>query len=348
MTLEIIVAVVGVLLVWVALRDVFQTAVVPRAPFARWRVSTVVTTSLWKAWPTFASMFRDAKRREDVLASFAPANMVLLLVLWAAIVGLGFGCVLYSLHWYLRPQPVAFNDALYFAYTTMLTIGFGDIVPAAPCTRYVAIAAGASGLGMVAVVTSYLFSIFGAFANRERYVIALGARSGTPPSGAALLETHGYAKLIDGLPALFRDGQIWAAEVVQTQIAYPILSYFRSADAHQSWVGTLGILLDAATMAVTTLDDVPKGEAEIMLAIGRRAAHDLSAHHHMRGRHEPGCAKEHFDATRERLRRAGYTLRDADQSWHDYTRLRQTYGPELNGIAKYYHLANVPWSDTST
>lgn len=348
MALDIIVAAAGVLLIWLALRDVFQTAVVPRAPYAHWRVSTLSTDLLWRAWPRFANRFRNANRREDVLASFAPLNMIVQLIVWAGIVGFGFGMVFYAIRYGLRPQPLGFHDTVYFAYTTMLTIGFGDIFPREPLDRYVAIAAGAAGLGLVAVVTSYLFSIFGSFASRERYVIALSSRAGTPPSGSALLETHGYAKLIGDLPAVFRAGQDWAAAVVQSQIAYPILSYFRSADARQSWVGTLGILLDAATMTVTTLDGVPKGEAELMLAIGRRAAHELSAHRRLRGHRDAGCAREHFDRARARLERAGYTLRDAEQSWHDYTVLRETYGPELNAIATYYRLASIPWSDTAT
>lgn len=345
MALEIISAIVGVLLVWLTLRDVFQTAVVPRAPYINIRPSSLATHLLWRFWPKIAALY-GGKRREDILSTFAPFNMIALLVLWAALVGLGYGCIFYAMRAQLRPQPMDFHTSLYFAYSTMLTIGFGDVLPGTFWTRVLAIVTGASGLGLVAVVTSYLFAIFGSFSARERYVIALGARSGTPPSGCGLLETHGFAKLVDRLPAVMVDGQNWAAGVVQSQVAYPILCYFRSNDAHQSWVGTLGTLLDAATMIVSTIDGVPKGEAELMLVVGRRAAKDLYEHHRVGGHHDAGIARHHFDERCARLKSAGYTLHDPDTAWHDYTRLRATYAPHLNSIAKYFRIAAKPWSDT--
>ena len=333
------------MLVWLTLRDVFQTAVVPRAPYINIRPSSLTTRLLWRLWPAIAGRYHP-KRREDILSTFAPFDMIALLVMWAALVGLGYGCIFYAMRAQLEPQPMDFHTSLYFAYSTMLTIGFGDVVPHSFWSRALAIVTGASGLGLVAVVTSYLFAIFGSFSARERYVIALGARSGTPPSGCGLLETHGYAKLVDRLPDVMHEGQDWAAGVVQSQVAYPILNYFRSNDARQSWVGTLGTLLDAAAMIVSTVDGIPKGEAELMLAVGRRAAHDLSVHHRIGPlHHDAGIARHHFDERCARLKSAGYALHDPDTAWHDYTRLRATYGPELNGIATIFRIPSIPWSD---
>jgi hypothetical protein len=346
MALEIISGVAGVLLVWLTLRDVFQTAVVPRAPFINLRPSSLVTQQLWRLWPKIAALY-PPKRREDVLAAFAPFDMVGLLVLWAALTGLGYGLIFYAFRAQLAPQPIGLHGAIYFAYTTMLTIGFGDVVPHSTLARTLAVLTGGSGLGLVAVVTSYLFSIFGAFAVREKYVIALGARAGTPPSGSGMLATHGYAKIVDALPAVLRDGQQWIAAVVQSQSAYPMLSYFRSKNADESWVGTLGLLLDAATMIATTLENVPKGEAEITIALGRKAAHELSERHGAGIHHEPGCAREHFERTCARLKASGYTLRDPDTAWTDYTNLRATYGPQLNALARYFKVPSIPWSDTA-
>ncbi len=347
MSLEIISAIAGVLLVLLTSRDVFQTVVVPRAPFANLRPSTVLTRVLWAFWPQVTRLYRSAQRREDVLGAFAPFDMIALLVLWASLLGLGYGLLFFSIHDHLGPGPIGLLGAIYFAYTTMLTIGFGDIVPHTILARALAIMDGASGLGLVAVVTSYLFSIFGSFAARERYVIELGARAGTPPSGSALLETHGYAKLIDALPNVFHDGQAWAAALVQSQTAYPVLSFFRSNEIHQSWVLTLGLLLDAATLVVTTVDGLPKGEAELLLAVGRNAAHKLSAHHRIGTHRDAGSTRDHFTRHCARLHASGYTLRDPEAAWHDYTRLRATYGPELNAIAHYFRIPSLPWSDSA-
>ena len=71
-----------------------------------------------------------------------------------------------------------------------MTIGYGDIYPTAGAARFVAIATGAAGLGVFAVTTAFLFSLFGSFQSREAYVVAFGARAGSPASAVTLLETY--------------------------------------------------------------------------------------------------------------------------------------------------------------
>ena len=42
----------------------------------------------------------------------------------------------------------------------------------------------------MAILISFLFSIFAAFQQRERFVVTIGARAGVPPSGLGLLLAH--------------------------------------------------------------------------------------------------------------------------------------------------------------
>ena len=72
------------------------------------------------------------------------------------------------------------------------------------------------------------------------------------------------------------DAQRWAASVMESHLAYPMLAYFRSSHDDQSWVGTLGTLLDAATLMMTTIDGVRDGQARIFYNVGRHATRDLS------------------------------------------------------------------------
>lgn len=215
MLLDVAAALTGIFLIVVALRDVFQAVVVPRAMNRRLRISAMTTTLLWKLWPTLAYRFyRDADSREDFFAVFAPFSMIVLLVAWVAILIVGYGLLFYSIRSHLQPQPVSFGTAVYYAGSSLLTIGYGDVVARTGLGRFVSLAAGASGLGVVAVVTSYLFAVFGAFRQREAFVVTTGSRAGTPPSGIGLLETHAAGEMRADLPSVFRDGQRWAADVM--------------------------------------------------------------------------------------------------------------------------------------
>jgi hypothetical protein len=160
----------GLFLIAVALRDVFQGVIVPRAENTVLRISRYLMRGLWHIWPRLGDMLygRHPRRREDFLANFAPFELITVLVVWVVMLIVGWGLFFYGIHDQLRPSTVNFDAALYYAGASLFTIGYGDIVAVTPFARVMSLLAAASGLGTVAVVTSFLFSIFGNFQNRER------------------------------------------------------------------------------------------------------------------------------------------------------------------------------------
>ena len=110
---------------------------------------------------------------------------------------------------------------------------------------------------------TFLFSLYGSYQRREIQVVTLQAAAGAPPSAVALLETYAMLGLVDRLPELFRDWERWAAEVLDSHVAYPLLGYFRSSHDNLSWISALGTVLDAASLVLTTIDGVPRGEAKL-------------------------------------------------------------------------------------
>lgn len=334
----------GVFLIVVALRDVFQAVVVPRAMNRRLRVSALATSSLWKMWPRIAYRFyRNETSREDFFAIFAPFSMIFVLVAWVVILIVGYGLVFYSIGLHLRPQPVSFGTAIYYAGTSLLTIGYGDVVARTGLSRFVSLAAGASGLGVVAVVTSYLFAVFGAFRQREAFVVTTGSRAGAPPSGVGLLEMHATDEMRSDLPSVFRDGQRWAADVMESHLAYPVLGFFRSSHDYESWVATLGTLLDAAILMMSTVLDTRAGQARIMYDVGGHCARDLAKYYGLTGQPSVGIDRAEFDAACDRLAKAGLPLRDRDQAWETFARLRSTYAGQLNAMARSLEIPPVQW-----
>ncbi len=333
---------VGTFTIVSVLSDVFQSVIIPRAVGRRYRISTNISRASWQFWRWYALRIDDTERREDFLAMYAPLIMVVFLVVWVAGLVFGYGLLFHALADELRPHP-ALEAAMYFAGTSLLTIGYGDFVPISGAARFLALAAGASGFGTVAVVTAFLFAVFGAFSRREVFVITFGTRAGAPPSGLTLLETHATLGIRGDLPQVFGEGQRWAADVLESHLAYPILGYFRSSHDYESWVGALGALLDASTLVLTVVRDGSFGQARLMNDMGRHLTHDLVRYFGLNVYDAVGVERFEFDQARERLREAGYDVIQDDSAWEAFAALRRFYAVPLDAMARYWRIPPAQW-----
>src|SRR6185437_14951177 len=213
-----------------------------------------------------------------------------------------FGAVFYGLRAGMTPPVRTLGTAAYFAGTSLTTVGFGDIVGRSAATRVLSIVAGGTGLGLFSIITAYLFALFGSFQTREAFVVMLGARTGTPPSGVDLLAIAGYSQTTGDIDMLLFEAQRWTAQIMESHIAYPALAYFRSSHDYQSWVGTLGTLLDAATLLMTTIEGARDGEARLFYNLGRHATQDLSSHLAVGSEPPaPGIERAEFETACDRL-----------------------------------------------
>ncbi|HET9342112.1 MAG TPA: potassium channel family protein [Candidatus Eremiobacteraceae bacterium] len=320
--------------VWV-LNDIFKQVLVPRA------VQGVNRISVWFARLVFITMRRIAAAtpvewREDILGPLAPLYFIMLLGIWLFALVVSYSLILWGLRYQVQPPLPDFGSALYFSATSLLTIGYGDFVATGGWTRAVSLFAGASGIGTVAVAITFLYSIIGAFQQRERFVVILDTRAGAPASGVALLETYGALGMTRDLSALFRDSELWVADVMDSHLAYPILMAFRSSHKDESWVAALGALLDAAALLVTVTlpDDAPIGEARLFLDVGMHLTHDLEEYFDLPGRAPETTTSAEREIIRSRLTRAGYLIRDDADAWNQFDQLRAQYVRPLDGIGR--------------
>lgn len=346
MVLNVFSIVAGLLMIALTLNDVFQSVIVPRAVGRRYRLSAQLMRATWRLWPALAWRLypKDGSRREDFIAAFAPLLLVTLIAMWSVFLALGYGALLYGMRDEFSPQIHAYATAVYFASTSLLTIGFGDIVPRGGWARFISMCAGASGLGVLSITTAFLFATFGAFQQREAFVVLVSARAGRPGSGVGLIAIHAYADLAGDVEKLMRDAQTWAAIVMETHLAYPILSFFRSSHEDESWIGTLGTLLDAATLMMTTLD-MPCGEARFFYAIGRHCSRDLAHLYSVESVMDRtgGVHREEFERACDRLAAAGLKVRNRDEAWQHFATLRSTYAGHLNGLARFFDIPPLEW-----
>ena len=335
--------VAGLFLIVLVGWDVFNTVVLPRPTPSAYRPARIVTRGGWRAWRWQARRMADPDRRERWLAIFAPLNVLVLLVVWVALLVFGFGLLNLAFAPDFDPPITSLGSAVYMAATSLFTIGFGDLVPTEPWTRTIAVVSAALGLGTVALVVTYLFSLYGSFQRREVLVTSLDARAGAPPSGVALLETSQRTGLVDDLPDLFSAWERWAAEVLDSHMAYPVLGFFRSTHDNESWLASLGAMLDAAVLVLTTIEDQPRGRAEMLVAIGVHLVEDISNFFGFVNDGRVQIDRAEYEAARARLAAAGYRLESPDVGWILFAQIRGRYASRLNELAAFWMIPPAMW-----
>src|SRR5690349_5920836 len=136
--------------------DIFQSVVVPRPTRRALRLAPFLIDGMWPLWKWIAFRFPSARLRAACLGIYAPLTVVVLLLVWGIALIFGYGLLFLALQDELQPRLHDLGAALYFAGTSLLTLGFGDIVATGGITRALALFAGASGL----VIASGVISMF--------------------------------------------------------------------------------------------------------------------------------------------------------------------------------------------
>jgi hypothetical protein len=319
-----------VILVWTLL-DVFRTLVMPRAARGHLRLSRVLFTPLWRPWRWVGLRKKTTQSRERVLATAAPFFFFVLLVGWASLALLGFALILWSPAFvHGMGGTSSFGTALYASGDSLFTLGFGGGITG--WTRVIVVMAGATGLGLFAVVIAYLPVLYQAFNRREVGVLLLDARAGSPPSGPELLHRMGSAGVSSSLPELFAEWERWVADVLETHMSYPLLAVFRSPHDETSWITALGSVLDAATLILTAVENEPDERARLMYGTGVHAVEDLFYYFRLDER-EAVIGRDEFEEVLRDMKADGFDVRPADEAFERFTKKRAIYAPRLDAIA---------------
>jgi hypothetical protein len=322
----------GFLILSWALLDVFRTLVMPRSARGRFRLSRILFRPLWRPWRWVGLLRKTAQARERILAAAAPFFFFVLLVGWASLVVFGYALILWSAPFApgLGPANGSFGSALYVSGSCLFTIGFGEEA-ATGWTRAVLVVAGATGLGLFAVVIAYLPVLYQAFNRREVGVLLLDARAGSPASGPELLHRMGSAGVASSLPELFAEWERWVADVLETHMSYPLLAFFRSPHDETSWVTSLGAVLDAATLILTSVDDEPDERARLLYGTGVHAVEDLFYYFRLQER-ESVIQREEFEDVLQDMKDDGFSIRPLDEAFARFTEKRAKYASRLDAL----------------
>jgi len=343
--MSVLLVVVGTVLVVGALLDAANTLVSTRLQVGRWWPTEVFYRTIWPVWRSLGRI-RDDRRREIVLSGFGPASLVGLLLGWVIAEIFGWSLIWWALRESFAVPLQSFGDALYFSGVVFFTIGFGDIVPASGALRALTLLEAFGGLGTLALVIGYLPALYSAYSARESQLLMLDDLSGDRIMPVSLIEAHCPDGQTDRLYAFFHEWDRWTAQVLETHTSYPMLTMFRSQHLGQSWITGIGVVLDAAVLAVACIPGADEREPMFVYRRGNRLLHHLAERIRIRRVEVDQLSRAWFRIAYGRMAAKGIVLRDFDDAFARLERIRHTFDVELESLIEELLAPRGFWSHT--
>jgi len=345
--MRILAFVAGVACLFIVLLDAFQTIILPRRATGRIRLTRMFYIATWKPWAFFARRLRNPRKRETVFSFYGPLSLILLLVVWAGAMVVGFGLIYFALGspFIDTAHQSGFYSDLYVSGTTIFTLGIGDVTPQNPWARALVILEAGTGLGFLAVVMGYFPVLYSAFSRREVSISLLDARAGSPPTAAELLRRHSYPGAELALSVLLTEWERWSAELLESHISYPQLCYFRSQHSNQSWLAALTAILDMSALMVPGIQGYEARQAQLTFAMARHAMVDLSQILSQRPLTDvpDRLPAERYEKLYELLSEGGVKVCRDGQSIERLREMRVLYEGYAEALSRYLHMPLPPW-----
>lgn len=337
----------GVALITVVLWEAFETIVLPRRVTRRYRATRLFYRYSWLPWAWLTSWIKRPRRREAFLAVYGPISLLLLLGFWALGLVVGFGVLHYGLRTEILPADRSFWTYLYMSGTTFFTLGYGDVVPIRTGGRALAVLESGMGFGFLAVIIGYIPMLSQAFSHREVNIALLDARAGTPPTVAELIRRQTGETAQRDLNQLLHDWERWSAELMESHLSYPVLTFFRSQHDNQSWLAALTAVLDTCAVLLVARSDCGR-QAELTFAMARHAVVDMSQ---VLGLPPDSGAPDRLqnaevDVLRALLNDRGIQLPSTPEAQAKFTELRGLYEPYVTSLARFLYISLPPWVES--
>jgi hypothetical protein len=187
--------------------------------------------------------------------------------------------------------------------------------------------------------------LYQAFSRREVNISMLDARAGTPPTAAELLRRHQEGQSLENLDQLLSDWEMWAADLMESHLSYPVLCFFRSQHDNQSWLGALNAVLDTCSLVMVGIDGIPKWQAQLTFKMARHAVVDISQIFNASPVKHDGArlTRKDLDALRSLLSETGVALRDEEGDEVTLDELRAMYEPYTHVLSRYLMMPLPGW-----
>jgi hypothetical protein len=330
---RVIAGIAGAALIAVMLSEFFVAFLLPRRVKRDPRIARGLNRGMWRPWRALARRFPPATA-DTLLGFYGPLALLVELFVWVLGLMIGYGL----LEWAVAGGPA--SDRFLSSSGLFLSAGASS---GSTGLRVVELLEAATGVGVLFVVIGYMPSVYSAFSRREIAVSQLATRGGSPPTAGTLIRRAAGREHWRDLERDLQAWEEWAAELMETHLSYPLLSFYRSQHVNQNWLAALTAMVDVAAFVKAT---APEGEveaAEITYGIGRHALADLAHQHGL----EPVPVDRLSDADREDLfdivERSTVGSVERETARRRLNELRARYEPNAQALADHLALELPPW-----
>ncbi len=338
---RIVVLVLGLVIVGWTLLSAIRTFVLPRSDNVF--LTRLIFQTVFKFFQLRLYWAKSYAERDRVLALFPPIGLLLTPVVWFTLITIGYMFIFWAVD--VRP----WYDAFLLSGSSLLTLGFAPVNNFAQ--MLLAFSEATIGLGLIALLISYLPTMYTAFTERESAVTMLEVYAGAPPSAVEMLTRMHRIHGLEYLSVIWPTWEKWFVDLEQSHTSLAPLVFFRSPHAGQSWVVTAGTVLDAASLATSTLDLPRDPKAQLCIRSGYLALRNIVDFFGIPYDQSPkpgdpiSVTRAEFDEVCTQLEEVGVPLKkDRDQAWRDFAGWRVNYDTVLLTLAGMTMAPKAPWS----
>jgi len=344
--MRLLAAAIGIAIMLLVLLDAFEAMVLPRRATRKYRPARYYYRSFWQVWVHAANMIQRRGFRQHFLSLFGPLSLFGLFTLWVA--SLIFAFALF--HWSLaapmgdsKARP-SFPECAYLSGETFFTLGYGDLAPTTAVGRFLSVLESGMGFGFMAVIIGYLPVLYQAFSGREQTILLLDARAGSPPTASEMLSRVAKTGALAHMEPFLREWEGWSANLLESHLSFPVLSFYRSQHDNQSWLAGLATILDTCALMLANILEINRHQVQITFAIARHAAVDLALIFKTPPREPPDerLPAECYRDLLQGLAAAGLRIDSSPASAARLQELRAMYEPFLAALAHYFQFYLPP------
>jgi hypothetical protein len=339
--LRILAFLAGFTIVLGVLNSAIRSFVLPRsAPDKLARLTFLSIRSIF-GWR--ASKVQTYLERDRIMALFAPISLVSLPAVWLLGVLLGYMGMFWAF------QSISPLTLFKISGSSLFTLGYATLndLP----TTLLIFSEAAIGLFLIALLIAYLPTMYSSFSRRESAVTLLEVRAGSPPSAIEMFKRYHRIHGMEQLHSVWVTWEAWFADLEESHTSLGALVFFRSPQPQRSWVTAAGTILDAASLAASTLDIPRDAQSDLCIRAGFLALRYISDFFGIKYNPNPAptdpisVTREEYDAACAEMERAGIALRpDRDQTWRDFVGWRVNYDTVLLALAGMTMAPYAPWS----
>ena len=155
--------------------------------------------------------------------------------------------------------------------STFLTLGLGDVTSPDTIARLFILLEAGSGYIFLALIITYMPVLEQAYGAREIDNMLIHSRAGRPPSAIKLLHRYSGTDRAEILRGNLREAERWMAEVLQSHLSHPVLTFYRPHYWGHSWLD-VGVVRSPLGVAEARAVWLTQGEL-VVSALGVLSQH---------------------------------------------------------------------------